>query len=145
MYNQRFSPRIAEEWQHVEVLHHPGRQGKPAGRGRFLQGKDKVVIIQGGFSFTHICPFHCLEGFYLRQPLLSVLGEEKNIPKKRILRIFWIWFAPFAILTHSMQILAKHFSAQKCVIFVKIDFTKDLGVIFCARNLTNYLLMWLNT
>ena len=93
----------------------------------FFREKINLSLFRMVFRLL-LCPFHCLEGFYLRQPLLSVLGEEKNISKKRTLRIFWIWFATFAILIHSMQILANHFSAQKCVNFFKIDFTKDLAV-----------------
>ena len=128
MYNQRFSPRIAEEWQYVEVLHHSGRQGKPAGRGRFLQGKDKVVIIRGGFSFTLMSIFIVWKDFTSDSHCSLSLVKRKISLKKRILRIFWIWFTTFAILIHSMQILANHFSAQKCVNFFKIDFTKDLAV-----------------
>ena len=92
--------------------------------------REKIKLSLFGVVFRLLlCLFYCLEGFYLRQPLLSVLGEEKNIPNKRTLRIFWIWFAaPFAILTHSMQISANHFFAQKCVNFFKIDFTIDFAV-----------------
>ena len=97
------------------------------GGGDFFRERIKLSLFGAVFRLL-LCTFHCLEEFYLRQPLLSVLGEEKNISKKRTLRIFWIWFATFAILIHSMQILANHFSAQKCVNFFKIDFTKDLAV-----------------
>ena len=94
----------------------------------FFREKIKLSLFRVVFHLLIYVLFIVWKDFTSDSHCSLSLVKRKISLKKGTLRIFWIWFATFAILIHSMQILANHFSAQKCVNFFKIDFTKDLAV-----------------